>query len=91
VPARCSSLKQPAAHPVMSSCATAVRAIITAVGFCICISLSSTLPSFVSLISATSDEGVIQCLCKLPPCGAFRSGCHKAAEWVNPLSEISFR
>ena len=31
--------------PVMSSCATAVRAIITAVGFWICISFSSTLPS----------------------------------------------
>ena len=39
-------------HPVMSSCATAVLAIITAVGFCICISRSSTFPSFVSLISA---------------------------------------
>ena len=31
--------------PVMSSCATAVRAIITAVGFWICISFRSTLPS----------------------------------------------
>ena len=31
--------------PVMSSCATAVRAIITAVGFWICISFSRTLPS----------------------------------------------
>jgi hypothetical protein len=39
-------------YPVMSSCATAVRAIMTAVGFCICISRSSTLPSFVSLMSA---------------------------------------
>ncbi len=38
--------------PVMSSWATAVRAIMTAVGFCICISRSSTFPSLVSLMSA---------------------------------------
>lgn len=39
-------------HPVTSSCATAVRAIMTAVGFVICISRSSVLPSLVSLMSA---------------------------------------
>jgi hypothetical protein len=38
-------------HPVTSSCATAARAIMTAVGFWICISRSRTLPSFVSLMS----------------------------------------
>lgn len=38
--------------PVTSSWATAALAIITAVGFWICISLSRTLPSLVSLISA---------------------------------------
>lgn len=43
-------------YPVTSSCATAVRAIMTAVGFCICISRSSTLPSLVSLISATEHN-----------------------------------
>lgn len=36
--------------PHMSSWAVAARAIITAVGFCICISLNRTFPSFVSLI-----------------------------------------
>ena len=36
--------------PQISSWAVAARAIITAVGFCICISRSKTLPSLVSLI-----------------------------------------
>ena len=47
------------AHPVMSSWATAVRAIMTAVGFCICISRSSTLPSFVSLISVARIQSSV--------------------------------
>jgi len=37
--------------PVTSSCAVAVLAIMAAVGFWICISWSSTLPSLVSLMS----------------------------------------
>ena len=37
--------------PVTSSCATAARAIMTAVGFWICISRRRTLPSLVSLMS----------------------------------------
>lgn len=36
--------------PQISSCAVAARAIMTAVGFCICISRSRTLPSLVNLI-----------------------------------------
>jgi hypothetical protein len=36
--------------PQMSSCAVAALAIITAVGFCICISRRRTFPSLVSLI-----------------------------------------
>lgn len=43
-------------HPVMSSCATAVRPIMTAVGFWICISRNSTLPSLVSLRSVGGDD-----------------------------------
>jgi hypothetical protein len=43
-------------HPQMSSCAVAVRAIIMAVGCWICISLSSTLPSLVSLMSVAPSQ-----------------------------------
>jgi hypothetical protein len=42
---------QRSTYPLMSSCATAARAIITAVGFCICISLKRTFPSLVSFTS----------------------------------------
>ena len=44
-------------HPVMSSCATAARAIMTAVGFWICISRSRTLPSLVSLMPTSERRG----------------------------------
>ena len=44
--------------PVMSSCAVAVRAISAAVGFWICISSSSTFPSFVSLMSPEPDTSL---------------------------------
>jgi hypothetical protein len=44
-------------HPVMSSCATAARAIMTAVGFWICISRRRTLPSLVSLMPVGREGG----------------------------------
>mmetsp|Transcript_1491 Transcript_1491/g.9124 ORF Transcript_1491/g.9124 Transcript_1491/m.9124 type:complete len:217 (-) Transcript_1491:24-674(-) len=44
--------------PVTSSCATAARAIITAVGFWICISRSSTFPSLVSLTSPAPPTSI---------------------------------
>lgn len=44
--------------PQISSCAVAARAIITAVGFCICISRNRTFPSFVSFICESIIRGV---------------------------------
>ena len=45
--------------PVMSSCAVAMRAIMHAVGFWICISCSSVLPSLVSLMSPAPPTSIL--------------------------------
>lgn len=59
--------------PVMSSCAVAARAIMTAVGFWICISRSSTLPSLVSLIPPAPSTS-LQSVNQRPHRAAFSSG-----------------
>ena len=85
-------------HPVMSSCATAARAIMTAVGFWICISRSSTLPSLVSLMSGRAIAGA-QAAGRLAPRGCSvwvccapgsprvrrRRPAHAQHGWVFPL------
>mmetsp|Transcript_12055 Transcript_12055/g.39594 ORF Transcript_12055/g.39594 Transcript_12055/m.39594 type:complete len:201 (+) Transcript_12055:1385-1987(+) len=46
--------------PVMSSCAVAIRAIMHAVGFWICISCSRVLPSLVSLMSPAPPTSILR-------------------------------
>ena len=67
--------------PVTSSCATAVLAIMTAVGFWICISRSSTFPSFVSLMPPAPSTSIL--IVPLGPRLVFMTSC-------SPLAALMF-
>mmetsp|Transcript_351 Transcript_351/g.874 ORF Transcript_351/g.874 Transcript_351/m.874 type:complete len:259 (-) Transcript_351:70-846(-) len=67
--------------PVTSSCATDVRAIMTAVGFWICISRSSTFPSLVSLMAPAPSTSIL--MVPLGPRLVFMTSC-------SPLAALMF-